>query len=183
MRRSLIILAVLLLIGSLCRADGTMINSYRYVAAGGGGTLLVGDNTSRTLDTTTLLNPDYAIYGVYTATASGTVAKGYAHIDPTTADNAKMVIWNNSTGTIIATSASVAIEAEAVYEFAFSAGSITASTVYAVGIICDGYVNIAHDSQSWQLGYESNSYTTPAAIDPGEFAGRELGRPQFYITH
>ncbi len=32
MRRSLIILAVLLLIGSLCRADGVMINSYRYAS-------------------------------------------------------------------------------------------------------------------------------------------------------
>lgn len=36
MRRSLIILAVLLLIGSLCRADGTMINSFKYATSGTG---------------------------------------------------------------------------------------------------------------------------------------------------
>jgi len=36
MRRSLIILAVLLLIGSLCRADGVMINSYQYATSGTG---------------------------------------------------------------------------------------------------------------------------------------------------
>lgn len=181
MRRSLIILAVLLLIGSLCRADGTMINSYRYVAAGGGGTLLVGDNSVQSLHTGDKANAGYAIYGEYVAVSSGSLAKGYARLRASTdAGNAKMVVWNSSYEVVAISSATAITTSEALYEFTFSSGSITASATYYVGWVSDVYTYVAVDSTSYGLGYESNSYASPTVITGSTV---ELGQPEAYVTN
>ena len=170
MSKQIVSLLIMLLIGSVCWADGLMINSYRYVASGGGSVLLCGNDSVQTMDTQYAQDPGYFVGCRWTAVASGTAAKGYCRMQGSAASgNAKMIIANGSTGAIIAVSSAAAYTTSAaLVEFTFSSGSITSGTQYLIGYIADGYTYATYtDNETGAWIYSTNNYTTPTTVTIG----------------
>lgn len=153
----------------------------RKAAGGGGSTLLVGDQTVRSLAGATL-NDGYAVYYIWSAAASGTASKGFARVKGAFGDaNGKMVVWNNS-GTVLQVSSPAVIPgAGGLVEFAFAGLSITAGTSYKVGYISDGFTDVGASAVTWELGYTANNYATPAS-NTGTAGDAAYGIPEMYLT-
>ncbi len=159
---------------------GFMVGGARSASGGGASTLLVGDETVLT-NASVDLNDGYAIFYQFTASSSGTAAKAYARMLGSFGSiNAKFVIWNGSTGAVIAASAPVSVpDTAGLIEFTISA-SIASGTAYRIGVVCDGYCKVYTTAATWELGYEANNYATPATVTSsgGDAA---YGIPEFYV--
>lgn len=160
---------------------GSMVGGTRPASGGGGGSvLLVGNDTVQSTASADLTD-GYAILYPFTASSSGTAATAYARIEGSFGTiNAKFVIWNGSTGAVIATSAPVSVPATAgLVQFTISA-SIASGTAYRIGVVCDGYCKVYTTAATWELGYEANNYATPATVTSsgGDAA---YGIPEFYV--
>lgn len=161
-------------------AHGGVIGASGVASGGGGSTLLVGTDAVQSNESADL-NDGHAIFYPFTASSSGTAATAYARMLGSFGTiNAKFVIWDGSTGEVIASSDPVSVpETVGLVQFAITA-SIASGTAYRIGVVCDGYCKVYTTAATWELGYEANSYATPATVTS---AGGDSvsGIPEFYV--
>lgn len=138
----------------------------------GGGTLLVGDNTSHATNLDYTFSTREVLYRStgYTASASGTVAKGYFLFGTGTqwGDTCKMLVYDGSKnlmtgGTSTEKSGLSSVNTWA--EFTFTSGpSITSGQTYYLGITCSNDMSIKRGSATagWYLHNDTTgSYASP----------------------
>lgn len=151
---------------------------------GGGGSMLAGDK----LTVTNYEDPDSAagavFDGPYTASSSGTLVKGFFNLRAVVAGRyCKMVVWG-STGTIIAVSNAVEVPTtEADVQFTFSSGSITASSNYYLGKVCDSYVQMGTDYASYASGHQANSYASPTDLTAPNSTNANVGSFRIWVEN
>lgn len=150
---------------------------------GGGGVVLVGDPAVPVNAYEAGVSGSGGVhFDIFTAAASGNIVKGYANLSASSATNCKFVTFNSS-GTLIATSGAVTVVTAQEYEFTFSAGTITASSNYYLGTICDGYVNRGTDDGNWSMGHQANNYTTPTNLTAPSATNASRGNLRIWITN
>ena len=122
-------------------------------------------------------------FDIFTAVASGNIAKGYTNLAADSSDkNCKMIVYN-STGAIVSVSAATTVTTtQGVYEFTFSSGAITASSIYHLGTICDGYVDRGTDDGNYSMGHQANNYTTPTSLTTPDATNASRGNPRIWVT-
>ena len=178
------ILFVFLAIPSLCFAGSHSVQITRGVAAGGGGggTLLAG-NSSAEISTWTADSNEGSHYDEFVAVASGNIAKGFASLRASyDTQNCKMIVYS-STGTILATSAPAAVTTTGgSFEFTFSSGSITSSSTYYIGTVCDGSVDRSGASTAWASFHVAGTYASPANISSPGDKGTNRGDLRIWVT-
>ena len=179
--KKFIILIFLCLFVSSAIAGTTII---KKKTAGSGGSMLAGDK----LTVTSYEDPDSAggavFDGPYTASSSGTLVKGFFNLKAVGAGRyCKMVVWG-STGTIIAVSNAVEVPTtEADVQFTFSSGSITASSNYYLGRVCDSYVQMGTDYASYASGHQANSYASPTDLTAPISTNANVGNFRIWVEN
>ena len=156
----------------------------KVYASGGGGTLLVG-SSAVTVSAWGALSGEALHYDEFSAVASGDIAKGYSSLRAAFAvQHCKMLVYSSS-GTILATSAPAEVPmTQSTVEFTFSGGTITASTTYYLGTVCDYYVDRGNDGVPWESGQLDNSYNTPTNIgSPNATDSNNVGNLRIWITN
>ena len=178
------ILFVFLAIPSLCFAGSHSVQITRGVVAGGGGggTLLAG-NSSAEISNWTADSNEGSHYDEFVAVASGNIAKGFASLRASyDTQNCKMIVYS-STGTILATSAPSAVTTTGgIFEFTFSSGSITSSSTYYIGTVCDGSVNRGASSTAWASFHVTGTYASPSDISSPEIQSASTGDLRIWVT-
>lgn len=164
---------------------GIIPSAIFYGSTGGGGTVLAGSSAVPVNAYESGVSGDGgAHFDIFTAVASGTIAKGYTNLAADGSNkNCKMIVYN-STGTIVSVSSATTVTTtQGVYEFTFSAGTITASSNYYLGTICDGYVNRGTDDGNWSMGHQANNYTTPTNLTAPSATNASRGNPRIWVTN
>ena len=178
------ILFVFLAIPSLCFAGSHSVQITRGVVAGGGGggTLLAGNSSAEIFEWAAHSN-EGSHYDEFVAVASGNIAKGFASLRASyDTQNCKMIVYS-STGTILATSAPVAVTTTGgSFEFTFSSGSITSSSTYYIGTVCDGSVDRSSSSAAWASFHAAGTYASPANISSPGDNGANRGDLRIWVT-
>ena len=155
-----------------------------YAGGGGGGTLLVGTDTLTASNYDAADSSQGVHYDVFTAAATGNIAKGYAALqgayDP---QNCKLVVFG-STGTLLATSSAATVPTTVGdVEFSFSSGSITSGQTYYLGTTCDGYVNRGNDNTAWSSGHAAYTYASPGNITSPDATSSARGSLRIWVTN
>jgi hypothetical protein len=154
------ILALLLL---LLATPAYSIQMIGFGGGGGppGGTVLVGDSTYDGV-TYTQLNTNGTSTSEVTAVASGTANTAWIYYYNTDTEVCKVCIY--ATGETGALLECVSVpRPDAGWQSAAMAGtlSITASTSYRVGAVCNGYVNIGTNTGAYLYVCNGGNYDTP----------------------
>ena len=178
------ILFVFLAIPSLCFAGSHSVQiTHGVVTGGGGGGTLLAGNSSAEISTWTADSNEGSHYDEFVAVASGNIAKGFASLRASyDTQNCKMIVYS-STGTIITTSAPVAVTTTGgSFEFTFSSGSITSSSTYYIGTVCDGSVDRSSSSAAWASFHAAGTYASPANISSPGDNGASRGDLRIWVT-
>lgn len=177
------ILFVFLAIPSLCFAGSHSVQITRGVVAGGGGGTLLAGNSSAEISTWTADSNEGSHYDEFVAVASGNIAKGFASLRASYATQSCKMIVYSSTGTIITTSAPSAVTTTGgSFEFTFSSGSITSSSTYYIGTVCDGSVDRSSSSAAWASFHAAGTYASPANISSPGDNGANRGDLRIWVT-
>ena len=178
------ILFVFLAIPSLCFAGSHSVQITHGVVTGGGGggTLLAGNPSAEIFDWGAH-SSEGSHYDEFVAVASGNIAKGFASLRASyDTQNCKMIVYS-STGTILATSAPAAVTTTGgSFEFTFSSGSITSSSTYYIGTVCDGSVDRSSSSAAWASFHAAGTYASPANISSPGDNGANRGDLRIWVT-
>ena len=163
--------------------DGWAGQIFRGSTTGGGGGTLLAGNPSAEISTWTADSNEGSHYDKFVAVASGNIAKGFASLRASyETQNCKMIVYS-STGTILATSAPSAVTTTGgSFEFTFSSGSITSSSTYYIGTVCDGSVDRSGSSTAWASFHVAGTYASPANISSPEDNGASRGHLRIWIT-
>lgn len=163
--------------------DGWAGQIFRGSTTGGGGGTLLAGNSSAEISTWTADSNEGSHFDEFVAVASGNIAKGFASLRASfDTQNCKMIVYS-STGTILATSAPSAVTTTGgIFEFTFSSGSITSSSTYYIGTVCDGSVDRSGTSVAWASFHAAGTYASPANIpSPGD-KGTNRGDLRIWVT-
>ena len=177
------ILFILLVMPSLCFAGSHSVQiTHGVVTGGGGGTLLAGDSSAEISNWAAHSN-EGSHYDEFVAVASGNIAKGFASLRASyRTQNCKMIVYS-STGTIITTSAPSAVTTTGgSFEFTFSSGSITSSSTYYIGTVCDGSVDRSGSSVAWSSFHVAGTYASPSDISSPGVNSASRGDLRIWIT-
>lgn len=168
---------------SLCFAGSHSVQITRGVVAGGGGGTLLAGNPSAEISTWTADSNEGSHYDEFVAVASGNISKGFTSLRASyETQNCKMIVYS-STGTILATSAPTAVTTTGgSFEFTFSSGSITSSSTYYIGTVCDGSVDRSGTSVPWKSFHAAGTYASPANISSPGDNGSSRGDLRIWVT-
>lgn len=148
-----------------------------------GSTVLVGAPTLTAVAYVDGMSSGGSHYDEFTAVASGSIAHGYAALssmDEST--TCKMLVYSSS-GVILATSAASSIPTTpGDVEFTFSSGSITASSTYYLGTVCDYFVSRGDDDTGYRSGHEPGTFASPANIVTPNATGAPRGNLRIWVT-
>jgi len=164
---------------NVCSAEvpaGAAITNLEYHdASGGGGALLVGDDTEYSDDVITVaggIAVGYNDNGGIAAVLSGNIAKGYISVnswwDCTTGEYVKMLVYNAVTKALVAESAAVECTTQTApgfIEFTFMSGSIASGTSYILAGIADDYIRYNSSSATSDVTQDSTG-TVASPPDP-----------------
>ena len=166
---------------------GAIIVGGARVESGGGSTgQLFGDNSITNAAILGTVGADTVRADVYTATASGTLMKGYMYQVINDGDNVKQLVYLNSTGALLATSDVVAgISGVPKFQlFTYSGGNqvaITLGTDYRFGFITDNNWSLSGENSVGNYHDDTGgSYASPP--DPYTEGTEETRRLIQYVT-